>query len=152
MSRGRQRCQGSLIDSHYDLKRSNRTVSKTIKGYIPRNAIKNIAPTLHLTFQNCQIQNLHNHAIYKRAQLQSLSLIDNLLKTIPTEILTSKIELFDLTGNFITNLTAGDVDKMRSQARGLHTLVLKRNKLITADLTDIEIFKDGCNSKRNFHP
>lgn len=116
-----------------------------MKGYIPRNAIKNIAPTLHLTFQNCQIQNLHNHAIYKRAQLQSLSLIDNLLKTIPTEVLTSKIELFDLTGNHITNLTAGDVNRMRFQARDLHTLVLKRNKLTTADFTDIDIFKDSCN-------
>jgi len=95
--------------------------------------------------QNCQIQNLHNHAIYKRAQLQSLSLIDNLLKTIPTEVLTSKIELFDLTGNLITILTAGDVNRMRFQARDLHTLVLKRNKLTTADFTDIDIFKDGCN-------
>ena len=123
-----------------------------MQGYIPRNAIKNIAPTLHLTFQNCQIQNLHNHAIYKRAQLQSLRLIDNLLKTIPTEVLTSKIELFDLTGNLITNFTADDVHRMRSQARDLHTIVLQRNKLTTADLTDIEIFKDGCNFKMNFHP
>ena len=76
--------------------------------------------------------------------MQSLSLIDNAIQGIPTEILTSKIQLFDLSGNSITDFTAGDVDKMRFKSRGLHTLVLKRNKLTSIDFTNMEIPKARC--------
>ena len=76
--------------------------------------------------------------------MQSLSLIDNAIKEIPTEILTSKIEIFNLSGNLITNFTADDVDRMRFKAKGLHTIVLKRNKLTSVDFTDMEILKARC--------
>ena len=64
--------------------------------FIGRNQIRNIAQTQILKFYNCSIESIHFNAIYKRANIINLGFINNKLQNIPSQILSSKIQLFDL--------------------------------------------------------